>query len=416
MSPIPCHRSPTCRTSTPAAPTIPPGSVLVHPAFERLASVQTSSTNAARRRSAPRARRRSRRGAAPRPPRRASARRTGTRPRTRPTCGRRRPARRGRRRRRGSPAAPVPAASRAAATSSPAATSSGTETAMSCRIAGYVITSSYVTGSRAAASSSSRSSSNAPHSPSSARGCTSPTTPAPVLCGLARMEQRVLGALERRLRLERGVQRLDDALRVDEAALGDPGDADALVGELAAREVHARDLEQRDPPGARVDVPARRLDEAREERRPQRGQLDRDRLGELPRRVVVEDEARRVRLGEAEPDERVLDAAPELLLARERAEHLAPRGQRERHVLEPEARDLLDDVDLARDVAGAPRRRRRRSSPSVLEAEPAEERVLLVRRRRDADHLVGALGPEADRPAARAGRRGRRRRRSTSRR
>ena len=82
---------------------------------------------------------------------------------------------------------------------------------------------------------------------------------------------------------------------------------------------------------------------------------------------VVGDEARRVGLGEAEADERVLDAAPELLLARERAEHLAARGQRERHVLEPEARDLLDDVDLARRRRGrarSGRRRRRRGARS----------------------------------------------------
>ena len=36
-------------------------------------------------------------------------------------------------------------------------------------------------------------------------------------------------------------------------------------------------------------------------------------------------EARRVDLGEAEADERVLDAAAELLLAREQAVHLAAR-------------------------------------------------------------------------------------------
>ena len=176
-------------------------------------------------------------------------------------------------------------------------------------------------------------------------------------CGLARMEQRVLGALERRLGLERRVQRLDDALHVQEAAFGDPGDAEPLVRQLAVcREVDARDLEQRDRARARVDVPAGRVDEARQERRPQRGQLDRDRLGQLPRRLVVRTQARRVRLGEAEADEGVLDPAAQLLLARQPAEHLAPRGQRVRHVLEPEARDLLDHVDLARDVARAPGR------------------------------------------------------------
>ena len=113
------------------------------------------------------------------------------------------------------------------------------------------------------------------------------------------------------------------------------------------------------------------LDEAREERRAQDGQLDRDRLRQLPGvGRVVGTQARRVGLGEAEADERVLDAAAQLLLARQRAEHLAPRRQRERHVLEAEARDLLD-----RRRPRASRRARARSatttsSPSALEAEP----------------------------------------------
>ena len=106
-------------------------------------------------------------------------------------------------------------------------------------------------------------------------------------------------------------------------------------------------------------------------------------------------QARRVRLGEAEADERVLDAAAERLLARQPAEHLAPRRQRVRHVLEPEARDLLDHVDLARDVAGAPGRHDDVLAVA-LEAELAEQRVLPLGRRLDADQRVGALGPEAD--------------------
>ena len=67
-------------------------------------------------------------------------------------------------------------------------------------------------------------------------------------------------------------------------------------------------------------------------------------------------EARRVDLGEAEAGERVLDAAAQLLVAGEQAVHLAARRERERDVLEPEAGDLLDHVDLARDVACPPGR------------------------------------------------------------
>ena len=46
-----------------------------------------------------------------------------------------------------------------------------------------------------------------------------------------------------------------------------PATRSALVGQVAAAQVDARDLEQRDPAGAGIDVAPRRLDEAREERR-----------------------------------------------------------------------------------------------------------------------------------------------------
>src|SRR5207245_1652789 len=157
----------------------------------------------------------------------------------------------------------------------------------------------------------------------------------------------------------------------------DPGDVEAFVRELVASQVYARDLEERDRARACVDVPARGFDEAREQARAQRGQLDRDRLGQLPLRVGGGDDAGRVRLGEAEADERVLEAAAQLLLACENAEHLAACGERERNVFETEARDLLDHVDLARDVARAPRRGDD-VAVAAVEAEAAEERVLLV--------------------------------------
>jgi hypothetical protein len=48
--------------------------------------------------------------------------------------------------------------------------------------------------------------------------------------GLARMQEPMLAALEHRLGFQRGVERLDDTLHVQEAAFGDPGDANALVG------------------------------------------------------------------------------------------------------------------------------------------------------------------------------------------
>ena len=128
-----------------------------------------------------------------------------------------------------------------------------------------------------------------------------------------------------------------------------------LVRKLAVREVDARDLEERDPVGAarrRCAAPPRPGSAAatcgaRSARR-------RSAPGASTSFRRRGRERRRVRLREAEPDERVLDPAAQRLLARQRTEHRAPGGQREGHVLEPEAGYFLDDVDLARDVACAP--------------------------------------------------------------
>ena len=65
----------------------------------------------------------------------------------------------------------------------------------------------------------------------------------------------------------------------------------------------------------------------------------------------------RVRLVEPGADQHVLDLAAQPLEVVQTAEHRLPHGQRRRHLLEPEARDLLDDVDVAPHVARAPRRR-----------------------------------------------------------
>src|SRR5437667_271057 len=70
-------------------------------------------------------------------------------------------------------------------------------------------------------------------------------------------------------------------------------------------------------------------------------------------------------------------------------------GQRERHILEPEAGDLFDHVDLARDVAGAPGRRLDLAVLRV-EAEAGQPAELIVGRGREPDQLVGPLGPEPD--------------------
>src|SRR5262249_52237003 len=100
-------------------------------------------------------------------------------------------------------------------------------------------------------------------------------------CGLARVEKGLLGALEPRLELQRLVQRLDGTLGREEPPACDPADAPAFLGELlAAREVDARNLEQRHRVDAEIDVVAGGREQAVEERRAQHPELRRNRLGD----------------------------------------------------------------------------------------------------------------------------------------
>src|SRR5262245_20204903 len=154
------------------------------------------------------------------------------------------------------------------------------------------------------------------------------------------MKKRVVGALEAGLGLERRVDRLDDAFRARKASLENPRDAGPLVRELAAGEVDAGDLEERDLLGAGIEIPPDGLDEMGQEARAEARQLDGDRLLQLPGRVLGHHRGR-VDLREAEPDEGLLEAPAQLLLPCQAAEHLAASGQRERDVLEAEAGDLL---------------------------------------------------------------------------
>src|SRR5207244_544796 len=97
--------------------------------------------------------------------------------------------------------------------------------------------------------------------------------------GLPRMEERLGGALIRRLHLERAVHLLDRPLRVGNPAADDARDVPALVWQFLARAVGARDLEQRDVVGVPDgDVVPYSLDEARNEPGAQRRRLDRERL------------------------------------------------------------------------------------------------------------------------------------------
>ena len=141
----------------------------------------------------------------------------------------------------------------------------------------------------------------------------------------------------------------------------DAADAPALVGQLlAGRQVDARELEQRD---------AARCRRPRSSRRPRRA-----RASSVVRRIawspligsgsrialrvgIGRDEAPGVRLAEARrrrarPRRRRRSRCSRRQVPGDRA----PERHRARDAVEHDARDLLDDVDLARHVARAPGR------------------------------------------------------------
>ena len=130
--------------------------------------------------------------------------------------------------------------------------------------------------------------------------------------GTRGMQQRMLGRREAQLCLQRRSQRVGDALRPRVAVLRDCRDMHALDRELAAaRLVHARNLEQRHALVPELDVPPRGFDEARQQGRTQRRELDGDRLPQ-PQRArirIVLDEGRGVDLCEPETGKREDDAA-----------------------------------------------------------------------------------------------------------
>ena len=112
--------------------------------------------------------------------------------------------------------------------------------------------------------------------------------------------------------------------------------------------------------------------------------------------AVVGHEAPRVGLEPAGADENVLHDATEPLLAREAAEHRAALRERRRYLVEPEAPDLLDEIDVARHVPRTPARHGHRQVVRDLELEPLKCLALLVDRRLEPDERVDALRPEPD--------------------
>ena len=97
---------------------------------------------------------------------------------------------------------------------------------------------------------------------------------------------------------------------------------------------------------------------------------------------------------EAGADEDVLQRAAEPLLGGQVTGDEATERHRVRHPVEHDAGDLLDEVDLSRDVARPPRRDGHGPGTVHLEAEPLEDRALLARGDVEADQAARALRAE----------------------
>ena len=185
------------------------------------------------------------------------------------------------------------------------------------------------------------------------------------------------------------MERLDRAFRAEEAALGDPGDVPALLRQLLARRPEdARDLEQGDP------LDARRSGSAR----PTRAGRAAGRSAAPPSRSCTAPRApacppRRARASTCTPRRSRRRRGRPRPARRRRCSLVSwhgrrgALGQRRRHLLDPEAHDLLDEIDRARDVARAPGRhrhlgRRRPRSRAAAAARPAPRRESPARDRR----------------------------------
>ena len=210
--------------------------------------------------------------------------------------------------------------------------------------------------------------------------------------------------------MQRLVENLERPTGRLEASADDAADAPALLGQaLAARQVDARELEQRDALVAGIDVLARSRDQALEQRRAEDGLIAAHRIGQANRsRVGIGgDEAPGVGLAEPGTDEHVLDQPPQPLVAAQVARHRAPQGHRVRHPVEHDPGHLLDQVDFARDVARAQVGTVTSHVVVDLEAESLEDLPLLGGGHLEPDQALGALGTEADDRPRRAARRAR---------
>ena len=136
-----------------------------------------------------------------------------------------------------------------------------------------------------------------------------------------------------------------------------------------ARQEDPRQLEERDPLDSGVAIPTRRFDEPVVETVAEHREFGGERLLQRDPPFARRHERPRVRLVEAGADEDVLDLPPQPLIARELRGLRRARRQRRRHVLDPKAHDLLDEVDGPGHVARPPGGNRHLEAVTDLEAD-----------------------------------------------
>ena len=197
---------------------------------------------------------------------------------------------------------------------------------------------------------------------------------------------------------ERRVERLDDALRRGGSRpRRSRPTADALVGQLAAGEVDARDLEQRDPSRARVDVAPRRPRRgsaaascAARSARPRSARAAATAVSSSGRGSACR--SRRSRAPTSASSTRRRSCC-----SRVSGPNISRRAGSVNGTSSSRKRATSSITSTSRvDVAGAPGRD---DDVAVLDARSRAARGSRTARsggRLDADHRVGALGPEAD--------------------
>ena len=186
----------------------------------------------------------------------------------------------------------------------------------------------------------------------------------------------------------------------------DQSDVDTFVGDgVLRRQIHVADLEERSPLETELEVARRRRDQPVFQARPQGGVVRRQRLRQLDSsgRGLARHQARGLDLGVAGADEDGLDRATKTLRTGQLADGLTTQRQRERHVVEPEACDLLDEIDFARDVTGTPGRHRHRPIRRDVETETRQPVALLVGTDLHPDDRVDALRPQPNDRSRRKG-------------